>query len=87
MLDANTTALLGQLGLNADAIESLISATLLLSVLAVVAAIPTAMIAKRRGRSRTLWLLFALTIPVLPLLLVWLLPEAKAPSGRQSLND
>lgn len=87
MLDPNTTALLGQLGLNADAIESLISATLLLSVLAVVAAIPTAMIAKRRGRSRTLWVLFALTIPVLPLLLVWLLPGAKAPSDRQSLND
>ena len=80
MLDANTTALLGQLGLNADAIESLISASIVLTVLALAAAIPTAVIAKRRGRSRTLWVLFALTIPVLPLLLVWLLPKAKAPA-------
>lgn len=87
MLDANTTALLGQLGLNADAIESLLAATIPLTLLAVAAAIPTALIAKRRGRSRTRWLLFALTIPVLPLLLVWLLPGVKAPSAGQAPND
>jgi hypothetical protein len=39
-----------------------------------VTAIPTGIIARRKNRSRGLWLLFALSIPVLPLLLVWLLP-------------
>lgn len=78
MLDPNTTALLSQLGVDPAMIESLLSSAILLSVLALVAAIPTGMIARRKGRSRALWVLFALSIPVLPLLLVWLLPEVPA---------
>ena len=74
-LDPNTTALLNQLGYDAATIEALMSSLVLLTVLAVVAAIPTAMIARRKGRSAGLWLLFALSIPLLPLLLVWLLPK------------
>lgn len=74
MLDPNTITLLRQLGVDPGSVESLLSSVMLLTVLALVAAIPTVMIAKQKGRSRTLWLLFALSIPVLPLLLVWLLP-------------
>lgn len=74
-LDPNTVALLNQLGIDAGGIESLLPALILLTILSVVAAIPTVMLAGRKRRSRSFWLLFALTIPLLPLLLVWWLPE------------
>lgn len=80
MLDANTTILLNQLGYSAADIESLLWSAILLTGLTLVTAIPTAIIARRKGRSRGLWLLFALSIPVVPLLLIWLLPAV--PSGR-----
>lgn len=78
MLDQQTIALLNQLGFDAARIESLFSGVLLVSVLALIAAVPTAIIAKRKRRSRPLWLLFALTIPFLPLLLIYLLPALPA---------
>ena len=75
MLDPNTTTLLNQLGYDAGSIESLMSGALLITVATLLAAIPTAMIARRKNRSRTLWLLFALSIPLVPLLLICLLPK------------
>ena len=78
MLDPSTTALLGQLGLDAGAVEALVSGALWITVATLLAAIPTVMIAQRKNRSRMLWLLFALSIPVLPLLLVCLLPKLPA---------
>ena len=78
-LDPNTTALLEQLGYDAATIESLVSSLIILTVVSVIAAIPTTMIARHKGRSTALWLLFALSLPVLPLLLVWWLP--KVPGG------
>ena len=83
MLDPNTTALLNQLGYDASTIESLMSGALLITVGTLLAAIPTAVIARRKNRSRTLWLLFALSIPLVPLLLICLLPalpRAKPPA-------
>ncbi len=83
MLDPNTTALLNQLGYDAGTIESLMSGAILIMVATLLAAIPTAMIARRKNRSRTLWLLFALSIPLVPLLLICLLPalpRAKPPA-------
>lgn len=77
-LDPNTTALLNQLGVDVSILESVMSAAILLTVLTLITAIPTGMIARRKGRSRALWLLFALSVPVLPLLLVWLLPAVSA---------
>ncbi|MFH1869757.1 MAG: hypothetical protein ABIK82_15905 [Pseudomonadota bacterium] len=74
MLDANTVAQLNQLGISAETIESALSGLIVLTVLSVVAAIPTAILAKRKGRSVAGWLILALTIPVVPLLLIWLLP-------------
>ncbi len=74
-LDPQITALLQQLGYDAAAIESLVFSAMLLTVMALVTAVPTAIIAKRKGRSRSLWLLFALSLPVVPLLIVWLLPK------------
>lgn len=74
MLDANTIALLTQMGFDTSNLESLMLGAIMAAVLTLITAIPTGMIAKRKGRSRTLWLLFALSIPVVPLLLVWLLP-------------
>ena len=78
MLDQQTTALLNQLGFDPGLVESLMSGLIWLTVLTIVAAVPTGIIAKKKGRSRTLWLLFALSIPVLPLLLIWLLPEVRS---------
>jgi len=85
MLDPNTTSLLNQLGIDPGVIESLISGALLLTVVALVAAIPTGLIAKRKGRSATLWVVFALSIPVVPLLLVWLLPAL--PSAKSTAEQ
>ena len=75
MLDANTVAQLNQLGISTETIESALSGLIVLTVLSVVAAIPTAILARRKGRSVAGWLILALTIPVLPLLLIWLLPK------------
>ena len=75
MLDPDTTALLNQLGYDAGFIESLLSGAIWLTVVALVTAVPTAIIAERKGRSRALWVLLALSVPLLPLLLVWLLPK------------
>lgn len=75
MLDANTVALLNQLGISTGTIESALSGLIVLTVLSVVAAIPTAILAKRKGRSVAGWLILALTIPVVPLLLIWFLPK------------
>ena len=74
MIDPNTIALLNQLGVDASTIESLVTSATIFTVLALITAIPTGIIAIRKGRSRMLWLLFALSIPVIPLLIVWLLP-------------
>ncbi len=79
MLDANTIAVLGQFGIDRDAAEAALSWLILLTVLSVVAAIPTVILARRKGRSAIAWLLLALSIPILPLLLVWLLPKRRTP--------
>ncbi|MCF8198262.1 MAG: hypothetical protein K9J42_05820 [Sulfuritalea sp.] len=81
-LDPQITALLQQLGYDAATIESLVFSAMLITVMALVTAVPTAIIARRKGRSRALWLLFALSLPVIPLLIVWLLP--KLPSATSS---
>lgn len=74
MLDPQTAALLSQLGFDAALVERLMFGMMVLTVLTVAAAIPTAIIARKKGRSRSFWLLFALSIPLLPLLLIWWLP-------------
>jgi hypothetical protein len=79
MLDPNTVALLGQLGISPEQAAAAMGNLLMLTLLTVAAAIPTAILAKRKGRSVALWLVFALSIPLLPLLLVWLLPAVKRP--------
>ena len=75
MLDPETIALLKQLGYSTDSIEAALSGMLYLTVLTLAAAIPTGIVAKRKNRSVGGWVLFALSIPVIPLLLVWLLPK------------
>jgi len=87
MLDPNTIALLNQLGFDAGFVETLLTSAIQLTVVAVVTAIPTVIIAKRKGRSRTLWLLFALSIPLIPLLLIWLLPAVPGESHQQGSNE
>ena len=81
MLDPNTIALLGQLGIGADTVESALSALLWLTLVTVAAAIPTAILAKKKRRSVAGWVILALSLPVVPLLLIWLaptLPEKQA---------
>ena len=80
MLDPQIAALLTELGYDPATVESLIKWSFYLTVATVVAAIPTGMIARRRGRSVAGWVVFALCVPVLPLLLVWLLPRRKPPA-------
>ncbi len=87
MFDPNTTALLNQLGFDAGLVETLLSSEIWLTILALVTAIPTVIIAKRKGRSRTLWILFALSIPVVPLLLIWLLPAVPGEGPHQGSHE
>jgi hypothetical protein len=77
MLDPQVTALLVQFGYDPKTIEAMLSWALYLTIVAVIAAIPTGVIAKRKGRSVTWWVIFALSVPVLPLLIVWFLPAEK----------
>jgi hypothetical protein len=81
VLDPQTIDLLRQLGVDPANIDSLISGAVALTVLTLVAAIPTAILARRKNRSQTLWLLFALSLPVIPLLLIWLLPAIPSDPG------
>lgn len=85
MLDPNTIALLNQFGIDANIIEPMLAGAAFFTVLALGAAVPTGIIAHRKGRSKTLWLLFALSIPVIPLLLVWLLPAV--PGAKTSKEE
>jgi hypothetical protein len=78
MLDPDTIALLGQLGISADTIESALSALLFLTIVTVVATIPTAILARKKQRSVTGWVILALSVPVVPLLVIWLLPALPA---------
>ncbi len=87
ILDPNTTALLNQLGFDASLVETLLSSAIWLTVLSVLTAIPTGIIAKRKGRSITLWLLYALLIPVAPLLLIWLLPAVPGEGPQQGSHE
>lgn len=77
MLDPQTTALLGQVGIDPATIDSVVAWTIYLTIASVIAAIPTGMIARRKGRSVSAWVILALCVPVLPLLIIWLLPDAK----------
>lgn len=82
MLDPATVALLGQLGISPEMIEASLSGLLFLTILTVATAIPTAVLAKRKGRSVTGWAILALSLPVVPLLLIWLLPKLDAPARK-----
>jgi len=72
MLDPQVSALWVQLGYDPTTIEAVISDAVYLTIVAVVAAVPTGPIAKRKGRSVTGWVVFALSVPLLPLLIAWL---------------
>ncbi len=81
MLDPNTLALLDQLGISAATVESALASLAIFTILTLVTAIPTVILAKQKGRSVAGWLLLALSIPVVPLLMVWLLPKLPNNSG------
>jgi hypothetical protein len=80
MLDPQLSDLLRELGYDPATVEAIARVGLYLTIASVIAAIPTGMIAKRRGRSVAGWVVFALCVPLLPLLLVWLLPARKPPA-------
>ena len=80
--EAPKLALLEQFGIGRDAAEAALSGLIWVTALTVAAAIPTAILAKRKGRWVAGWIILALSIPVLPLLLVWLLPKLPDKSGR-----
>jgi len=81
VLDTQTIELLRQLGVDPANIDSLISGAVAFTALTFVTAIPTAILARRKNRSQTLWLLFALSLPVIPLLLICLLPAIPSDPG------
>lgn len=74
VLDPQTIELLRQFGIDSASVDALVFSAVVVTVLTLLSVFPTVAIARRKRRSPTLWLLFALSIPVLPLLLVWLLP-------------
>jgi predicted PurR-regulated permease PerM len=75
MIDPNTLALLSLAGISPETAESAVTGLALATVLTLVTAIPTVMLARRKGRSVAFWLVLALSFPLLPLLALWLLPE------------
>ena len=75
MNDQSLSTLLASFGLSPEMVESGLTAMVWITVITVVATIPTAILARQRGRSVALWVVFALSIPVIPLLLVCLLPD------------
>ncbi|MBK6639459.1 MAG: hypothetical protein IPH08_02035 [Rhodocyclaceae bacterium] len=77
MLDPQTIELLRQLGYDPTLVERVLSAGLWITLATVLAAIPTGIIARRRGRSVVGWVLLALSLPLIPLLLVYRLPAQK----------
>jgi len=50
-----------ELGYDPKSIEALVSGAIYLTIVTVVVAIPTGVIARRKGRSVTGWVIFALT--------------------------
>ena len=77
MVDPQLSALLVQFGLAPEDVEAMLSAAVYFTIVAVVAAIPTSVVARRKGRSVLGWVVLALSFPLLPLLVVWLLPARK----------
>jgi len=81
LLDPQTAALLKELGYDPATIEAIVRWSIYLTVASVLAAVPTGIIARRKGRSVAGWVIFELCVPILPLLLVWLLPSRKPPAA------
>ena len=77
MLDPQVSALLGELGVDPATVEKVIAGGIYLTIASVIAAIPTGVIARRKRRSVSGWVIFALCVPLLPLAIVWLLPGLK----------
>ena len=84
MLDPTTLAALNQLGITAEMVDTATSTVIWLTLVTVATAIPTAVIARRKGRSAAAWIVLALSIPLLPLLLVWWLPKKADVQGNVS---
>ena len=77
MLDPQISAQLSELGIAPTTIESVVSGAIYLTIVSVITAIPTGIIAKRKNRSSIGWVTFALCVPLLPLIIVWLMPSKK----------
>ncbi|HLX79756.1 MAG TPA: hypothetical protein VKS43_04145 [Burkholderiales bacterium] len=77
MIDQQLSALLGDLGVDPATVEAVATGAIYLTIVSVVAAIPTGIVARRKGRSVSGWVIFALCVPLLPWLIVWLLPSRK----------
>jgi hypothetical protein len=78
MLDPQLSELLRQLGYDPTTVEAMLKWAIYLTIASLIAAIPTGVIARRKGRSISGWVIFALCVPLLPLAIVWLLPGRKA---------
>ena len=77
MLDPQTAAPLKEFGYDPATIEAIITGSIYLTIVSVIAAVPTGMIARRKRRSVSGWVIFSLCVPLLPLIVVWLLPGRK----------
>ena len=77
MIDPQLSSLLAQFGIEPEAANAIVSGAIYFTIGTLAAAIPTGMIARRRGRSVIGWVALALSIPLLPLLAVWILPAKK----------
>ena len=77
MLDPQISALLAELGYDPKIVEKMFTVAIYLTVISVIAAIPTGVIARRKGRSVAWWVILELCVPVVPLIVVWLLPANK----------
>lgn len=79
----NTVAYLIQSGFMASVMDAATSWLIFLIALTIAAAISTCFLAKSKGRSVIWWVTFALAIPVVPLVIVWLLPVLPSPGEQR----
>jgi ABC-type spermidine/putrescine transport system permease subunit I len=76
-MDSQIYSMLADLGFDRAMVDAMVSVLAIVTILTLLLAVPTGIIAHRNGRSAASWVIFALCVPLLPLVIVWLLPKKK----------
>ncbi len=75
MLSPEIAAILTRFGISAESLDTAIGSLFYITVITLLTSVATWLVAKRKHRSVILWVSLALSVPVLPLLILWFLPD------------